>query len=189
MRAAERDIDPDGEALSGAVARNLFKLMAYKDEYEVARLYSDGRFKAALEQQFEGDYTLTFHLAPPILSKTSPETGLPMKLDFGPWMGRAMTLLARLRFLRGTPLDIFGRTEERRTERRLIVEYEAMIGEILTGLRADNLSLATRLAAIPEMISGYGHVKARHLEEAMALRDQLLGQWRHPGSSLPAAAE
>jgi indolepyruvate ferredoxin oxidoreductase len=112
-----------------------------------------------------------------------------MKLDFGPWMGRAMTLLARLRFLRGTPLDIFGRTEERRTERRLIVEYEAMIGEILTGLRADNLSLATRLAAIPEMISGYGHVKARHLEEAMALRDQLLGQWRHPGSSLPAAAE
>lgn len=90
---------------------------------------------------------------------------------------------------RRAPLDIFGRTNERRTERRLIVEYEAMIGEILTGLRADNLSLATRLAAIPEMISGYGHVKARHLEEAMTLRDQLLGEWRHPGSSLPEAAE
>ncbi len=189
VRAAERDVDPAGEALSTTVARNLFKLMAYKDEYEVARLYSDGRFKAALEQQFEGDYTLAFHLAPPILSKTSPDTGLPMKRDFGPWMGHAMTWLARLRFLRGTPLDIFGRTNERRTERRLIVEYEAMIGEILTGLRADNLSLATRLAAIPEMISGYGHVKARHLEEAMTLRDQLLGEWRHPGSSLPEAAE
>lgn len=189
VQAREQAVEPNGERLTVAVARNLFKLMAYKDEYEVARLYSDGRFKAALEQQFEGDYTLAFHLAPPIWSKTNPDTGLPVKRDFGPWMGRAMTWLARLRFLRGTPLDMFGRTEERRTERRLIVEYQAMIGEILPQLRADNLNLAVRLATIPEMITGYGHIKTRHLEEAMAVRDNLLAEWGAPGSSLPEAAE
>jgi indolepyruvate ferredoxin oxidoreductase len=185
----EREVAPDSEALTEAVARNLFKLMAYKDEYEVARLYSDGRFKAELERQFEGDYTLTFHLAPPLLSKINPETGLPVKRDFGPWMGRAMTWLARFRFLRGTPLDIFGRTEERRVERRQIEEYKAMIEEILPDLKSSNLSQAIRLAQIPEMITGYGHIKTRHLEEAMAVRDNLLAEWGAPGSSLPEAAE
>lgn len=163
--------------------------MAYKDEYEVARLYSDGRFKAALEQQFEGDYTLAFHLAPPVLSRISPDTGLPVKRDFGPWMGTAMTWLARLKFLRGGPLDVFGRTEERRTERRLIVEYEAMIGELLTGLKASNLGLAVRLAQVPELIVGYGHIKARHLQDANTLQDNLLAEWRVPGSTMPEAAE
>nr|MBC8241855.1 indolepyruvate ferredoxin oxidoreductase family protein [Alphaproteobacteria bacterium] len=189
VKAREAEISPDSQALAMAVARNLYKLMAYKDEYEVARLYSDGRFKAALEQQFEGDYTLAFHLAPPIWSKTNPETGLPVKRDIGPWIGTAMTWLARFKFLRGGPLDIFGRTEERRTERRLIGEYEAMIGELLTGLKAGNLGLAVRLAQVPELISGYGHIKARHLEDAKALQDNLLAEWRVPGSTMPAAAE
>ena len=189
VKSRESEITPDSQALAMAVARNLYKLMAYKDEYEVARLYSDGRFKAALEQQFEGDYTLAFHLAPPVLSRISPDTGLPVKRDFGPWMGTAMTWLARLKFLRGGPLDVFGRTEERRTERRLIVEYEAMIGELLTGLKASNLGLAVRLAQVPELIVGYGHIKARHLQDANTLQDNLLAEWRVPGSTMPEAAE
>lgn len=193
VRQAETEIEPQSQRLADTVARNLFKLMAYKDEYEVARLYSDGRFKAALEQQFEGDYTLSFHLAPPIWNKINPETGLPNKRDFGPWMGRAMALLARLKFLRGGPLDIFGRSEERQTERRLIKDYEAMIVEILAGLDADNLDLAVRLAAVPELISGYGHIKAQHLVSANALREGLLADWRNPnrdpGSAMGEAAE
>ena len=163
--------------------------MAYKDEYEVARLYSDGRFQEILKQQFEGDYTLTFHLAPPILSKHNAETGMPIKRDFGPWMTVVLGWVARLKFLRGTQFDIFGRTEERRMERRLIVEYEDMVKEILSGLNADNRSLAIRLAAVPELITGYGHVKAEHYQDALILRDSLLAEWRNPGSSLPEAAE
>ncbi len=155
----------------------------------MARLYSDGRFKAALEQQFEGEYTLAFHLAPPVLSKINPDTGLPVKRDFGAWMGTAMTWLARLKFLRGGPLDIFGRTEERQTERRLIVEYEAMIGELLAGLKPGNHSQAVRLAQVPELITGYGHIKAQHLAEATALQDNLMAEWRKPGSTMPEAAE
>jgi indolepyruvate ferredoxin oxidoreductase len=189
VEAQEAQVTPDSQALSKAVARNLYKLTAYKDEYEVARLYSDGRFKAALEQQFEGEYTLAFHLAPPVLSKINPDTGLPVKRDFGAWMGTAMTWLARLKFLRGGPLDIFGRTEERQTERRLIVEYEAMIGELLAGLKPGNHSQAVRLAQVPELITGYGHIKAQHLAEATALQDNLMAEWRKPGSTMPEAAE
>ncbi len=189
VQGREREVAPDSEVFTEAVARNLFKLMAYKDEYEVARLYSDGRFRAELESQFEGDYTLTFHLAPPLSSKKNPETGLPVKRDFGPWMGRAMTWLARFRFLRGTPLDPFGRTGERRAERRQIAEYMAMIDEILPDLKAANLQQAIGLAQLPEMITGYGHIKARHLDEAMDLRDRLLAEWAAPGSRLPEAAE
>jgi len=189
VEAQEAQVTPDSQALAKAVARNLYKLTAYKDEYEVARLYSDGRFKAALEQQFEGEYTLAFHLAPPILSKINPDTGLPVKRDFGAWVGTAMTWLARLKFLRGGPLDIFGRTEERQTERRLIVEYEAMIGELLAGLKPGNHSQAVRLAQVPELITGYGHIKAQHLAEATALQDNLMAEWRKPGSTMPEAAE
>ncbi|MDP6830715.1 MAG: indolepyruvate ferredoxin oxidoreductase family protein [Alphaproteobacteria bacterium] len=189
VRGGEAAVAPDSQMLTLAVAQNLYKLMAYKDEYEVARLYSDGRFGEALERQFEGEYSLVFHLAPPLWSKTNPDTGLPMKRDFKPWMATAMTWLARLKFLRGGPLDIFGKTEERRAERRLIGEYEAMIEEILSGLKTGNLDLAIRLASVPELITGFGHIKARHLEEAMALKHNLLAEWRDPGSTLPEAAE
>jgi len=112
-----------------------------------------------------------------------------VKRDFKPWMANAMAWLARLKFLRGGPLDIFGRTEERQRERRLIGEYEAMIEEVLSGLKAGNLDHAVRLAAVPELITGFGHIKARHLEEAMALQETLLAEWRAPGSTLPEAAE
>jgi indolepyruvate ferredoxin oxidoreductase len=112
-----------------------------------------------------------------------------MKRDFKPWMASAMTWLARLKFLRGGPLDPFGRTEERRTERRLIGEYQTMIEEILAGLKSSNLDQAVRLAMVPELITGFGHIKARHLEEAMRLKDNLLAEWHSPGSTLPEAAE
>ena len=189
VQAKEQEVAPGHRDLAIAVARNLFKLMAYKDEYEVARLYSDGRFQEALKQQFEGDYTLTFHLAPPIWSKMNAETGKPMKRDFGPWMATVLGWMARLRFLRGTRFDIFGRTEERRVERRLITEYEEMVREILIGLKADNRSLAVRLAKLPELITGFGHVKAQHYQDTLVLRDRLLAEWRNPGSGLTEAAE
>ncbi|MFP6727230.1 MAG: DUF6537 domain-containing protein [Alphaproteobacteria bacterium] len=189
VQAKEQEVTPGHQDLAIAVARNLFKLMAYKDEYEVARLYSDGRFQEALTQQFEGDYTLTFHLAPPIWSKMNVETGQPMKQDFGPWMATVMGWMARFRFLRGTRFDIFGRTGERRMDRRLIAEYEEMVGEILVALKIDNRSLAVRLANVPQLITGFGHVKTQHCRDALALRDRLLTEWRNPGSGLTEAAE
>ena len=130
VREAERALGA-GEALAGAVARYLYKLMAYKDEYEVARLYTDGAFRDRLAAAFEGDLRLTFHLAPPVLARRDPVTGEPRKRTFGPWMWRALGLVAKLRFLRGTPFDPFGRTAERRMERRLIEEYFETVEELL----------------------------------------------------------
>ena len=131
------------------MARYLFKLMAIKDEYEVARLYSNGEFMKALRSQFAGDPKLTFHLAPPILGKRDMATGLPVKTTFGPWMLRAFGLLAHGKRLRGTWLDIFGRTDERRTERQLIADYEALLDEIVDRLTPGNHALCVALASIP----------------------------------------
>src|SRR5260221_10593143 len=144
--------------LAEAVARNFFKLMAYKDEYEVARLYTSGEFLKKLRHRFDGDFTLEFHLAPPLLAKRDPATGHLKKGRYGPWMMPAFALLAKLKFLRGTPLDPFGRSEERRTERRLIEEHEAMLDELIVGLSPENHALAVELAGIPEQIRGYGHI-------------------------------
>jgi indolepyruvate ferredoxin oxidoreductase len=176
--AAETTLDPSSEILSKAVARYLFKLMAYKDEYEVARLYTDGTFAAELARKFKGPYRLSFHLAPPLLANRDPATGHLRKQAFGPWMMTAFKLLARFRRLRGTPLDIFGYSEERRKERALIGEYRRRIDELLAGLTTRNLPLATEIAAIPERIRGYGHVKDRHLEEAEEQQAALLARWR-----------
>src|SRR5262245_19623365 len=117
--------------LTEAVARYYYKLLAIKDEYEVARLYTDGEFIKALGAQFEGDYRLEFNLAPPLVAARDPDSGHLIKRSFGPWMMKAFGLLAKLRFLRGTPLDIFGYSPERRRERQLIAEYEKLIGEII----------------------------------------------------------
>ena len=168
-----------GTRLSEAVARYLFKLMAYKDEYEVARLHTDPSFTARLEQMFEGDYKLVHHLAPPLLAQKD-EQGHLRKKAFGPWMRSAFAGLARLRGLRGTPLDVFGYTEERRTERALIDEYRADIAALLQGLSAERLALAVEIARLPEGIRGYGHVKQRHLEAARAKRQELLARWNAP---------
>jgi len=166
--------------LTEAVARYLFKLMAYKDEYEVARLHTDPAFTARIAEMFEGDYKIVHHLAPPILGKVDAQ-GAPVKQAFGPWMRSAFGLLARLKGLRGGALDIFGRTAERRTERALIGEYRACITELLAGLNAGNLAAAVEIAGIPEDIRGYGHVKARHLAAARSKWDRLMAQWRAGG--------
>jgi indolepyruvate ferredoxin oxidoreductase len=145
--------------LAEAVARNYFRLLAYKDEYEVARLHSDPAFRARIAAQFEGDYALNFHLAPPLLSKIDPDTGHPRKKRYGPRMMTAFSILAKLKGLRGTPLDVFGRTAERRIERQLIAEYAALVDELLAKLDRDNHAVALQLAALPEEIRGFGHVK------------------------------
>jgi len=177
------------DALAKAVARYYFKLLAIKDEYEVARLYTDGSFERMVRDKFEGDYQLKFHLAPPLGAPRDPKTGHLQKKQFGPWMMPAFRVLATLKGLRGTPLDIFGRTAERRMERALISDYEGLIAEILDGLSATNHAVAVELASIPEHIRGYGHVKEQHVETAKANEQLLLDRFRNPAKAAPAAAE
>ena len=181
---------PGKTGLAETVARYLFKLMAYKDEYEVARLYTDGSFLKQVENEFGGDkLRFEFHLAPPLLARRDKATGLPRKMSFGPWLLPVFRLLAKLKPLRGTPLDPFGRSPERRTERRLIADYEAMLDEILAKLTPDNHHLAVGLAVIPEKIRGFGHVKQRHLVAAKADEAALLEQFRSGSPALLKAAE
>ena len=166
-------------ALTEAVARYLFKVMAYKDEYEVARLHTDPSFQAKVAEQFEGNFELRLHLAPPLFAKKN-DKGELIKQQYGPWMLKAMGVLAKLKGLRGTALDLFGRTEERRMERALIAQYREDIERILAGLNADNHALALEIARLPEQIRGFGHVKERHFKAAQSRREQLLAQWPHP---------
>ena len=167
--------------LTEAVARYLFKLMAYKDEYEVARLHTDTGFLARIAAQFEGemgkDYQVAYHLAPPAIAKKN-DKGELQKQRFGPWMLKAFRVLAKLKGLRGTPFDPFGRTDERRTERALIDEYRQSIDEVLRSLGPANLALAVEIARLPEIIRGYGHVKERHLAAARPKWDALMAEWR-----------
>jgi indolepyruvate ferredoxin oxidoreductase len=178
VKAAEQRVLPASSALAEAVARYYFKLLAIKDEYEVARLYTDTDFIERVRARFEGDYTLHFHLAPPIVAKPDATTGEPRKREYGPWMLSAFRVLARLRRLRGTPLDVFGRSAERRRERALIGEYEALVDEIVTRLAPHNHALAVELASVPEQIRGYGHVKERHLAVAKEKEAALLERFR-----------
>ena len=176
VRSAEQARAPGSTDLTEAAARYLFKLMAYKDEYEVARLYTSGEFRKRLEQQFEGDYKLHFHLAPPLLAKKDAE-GRLVKQEFGPWVFTAFRVLAKLRGLRGTPLDVFGHTAERRGERALVADYERTVGGLLDALSPANVALAARIASVPEHIRGYGHVKHAHLVDARAREAELLREW------------
>jgi indolepyruvate ferredoxin oxidoreductase len=175
-------------ALSEAVAHGLFKLMAYKDEYEVARLHTDPAFLARIGALFEGDWRLHYHLAPPLSARRN-RFGELMKKKYGPALSPVLRLLARLKGLRGSALDPFGRTGERRTERALIEQYRASIEEVLPILSADNHATAVELARIPEQIKGYGHVKERHLEAARARWDALMRQLHQSDASAePRAA-
>jgi indolepyruvate ferredoxin oxidoreductase len=180
VRAVEAPLDPKLR-LTQAVARYLFKLMAYKDEYEVARLHTDTAFTDKVSAMFEGDFKLVHHLAPPLTAKRN-ERGELQKRPFGPWMRTAFTWLAKGKVLRGTAVDPFGYTHERRGERALIGRYRNGVQELLRGLSADaapaRLSQAVAIASLPEDIRGFGHVKARHLQ-AVELRWQALMQaWR-----------
>ncbi len=175
--AADPQAD-QADSISMAAARNLFKLMAYKDEYEVARLYSNGEFMKKLEQQFEGDFELRFNLAPPLLSKRDPETGHLIKREFGPWLFKAFGLLARFKFLRGTALDVFGRTEERRQEVADIADYQSLLDTVMADLNDHNYAVALELARLAAKLRGFGHVKDRNRELLLLRQDELLRRLR-----------
>ncbi|GAA4022412.1 indolepyruvate ferredoxin oxidoreductase family protein [Actimicrobium antarcticum] len=168
--------------LTEAVATYLFKLMAYKDEYEVARLYTNDVFASKIAGMFEGDYKIKFHLAPPLLAKKDAQGHL-VKQEFGPWMMKAFSVLARFKGLRGTALDIFGYTDERKMERGLIVAYRQTISALLSALTPENLATAVAIARIPEDIRGYGHVKERHLQAAKLKEAALLASFSAPAST------
>ncbi|MGD9508871.1 MAG: indolepyruvate ferredoxin oxidoreductase family protein [Geminicoccaceae bacterium] len=187
VREVEARRVPGRMELTEAVARNLFKLMAIKDEYEVARLWTDGSFRRQLEREFEGWDALEVHLAPPLLAETDSK-GRLTKRRYRPWMLRAMRITARLKRLRGTAFDLFGRTAERRMERQLLANYESLLDVICRDLGPANQAAAVELARVPEQIRGFGHVKAANVERAKANEARLLEAWRHE-SALQQAAE
>ncbi len=188
VRAAETAAQSGSEALSEAVARNYFRLLAYKDEYEVARLFSDAEFERTLVSTFEGDYRLRFHLAIPFIGRADPNTGMPKKFAYGSWMRLAMKPLAKLKFLRGTAFDVFGRTEERRLERALIGEYEKTVERLLAGLRAGNVAAAAEIARLPETIRGYGPIKLRNAAAARAKQEELIERYSQSSQHAAHAA-
>ena len=164
-----------GNKLSTAVAKYYFKLMAYKDEYEVARLYTDGRFVEQLQSQFEGNFSLKFNLAPPLFAKKDAKGHL-VKAEFGSWMWSAFKLLAKFKGLRGGALDIFGYTEERKMERALIVEYREMVSSLMDKLSAENHATAVELASLPEKVRGFGHVKEKAVATFRTEKARLMTQ-------------
>lgn len=175
------------ESLTAAVARYGFKLMAYKDEYEVARLHTDGTFAKQIEGMFEGDFKVSYNLAPPLFAKKDADGHLK-KQEYGPWMRSAFKLLAKMKGLRGTRFDIFGYSDERKTERQLIADYRALVDELLQRLSPETLDTCVALASIPEEIRGYGHVKERHLLAAKAKEAALLQVLRSPAPTIVANA-
>jgi indolepyruvate ferredoxin oxidoreductase len=182
VRVAEQKVVPPDTPLrlTRAVACYYAKLLAYKDEYQVARLYTDGKFERQLNAQFEGDFTLRFHMAPPSFARSGKDGGAPRKITIGPWLMPAMRLLAKGKVLRGTRLDIFGHTEERKLERKLITDYSALITQLLPRLTRANLDVAIDLAEIPDQIRGYGHIKLANIAVAKAREKELLGRLEEP---------
>jgi indolepyruvate ferredoxin oxidoreductase len=183
----EKERAPGRGGLAEAVARSLYKLMAYKDEYEVARLHSDGEFLKKLGSQFEGDYRVTFHLAPPLFAERDPTSGELRKSEYSSWMMPIFRFLASLKGLRGTRFDIFGYSEERKMERRLIDEYQATLEEVLAKLDQGNHMLAVQIASVPESMRGFGHVKLRNVKAAKQREASLLEAYRSPATAKAAA--
>lgn len=171
IKAAEQQLQ--STAVTEAAARYYHKLLAYKDEYEVARLFTDGHFMKELKATFQGDYKIRFNLAPPIMEEEDPATGRPRKREFGAWILPAFGILAKFKFLRGTPLDIFGYHKDRRAERQLIADYEADMALVKQVLRRDNFDICAELLSIPDEIRGYGPVKEANLVKAQARRAEL----------------
>ncbi len=188
LRAAERRIASGSERLAEAATKSLFRLMAYKDEYEVARLYTDGSFLKQLGTEMADWRRLEVHLAPPLLASRDPVTGHMRKRSFGPWILHAFRLLAPLKRLRGTAFDPFGWTAERRMERRLIGEFETLLAELCRHLTADRLALAVELASLPQQMRGFGHVKAANVEKVKAKEAELLAAFRQERQEAKAAA-
>jgi len=187
VQEAEHQRAPGRTGLAEAVARAYHKLMAYKDEYEVARLFTDGEFERKLAAQFDGAYTLEFNMAPPLLAQRDPDTGHLQKRAYGPWVFKAFRVLAGLKGLRGGPFDVFGYTAERRQERRLISDYEATVATVLDKLNSDNHGLAVDIALLPMKIRGYGHLKEKAVAEAKAREAELMQSYRNPAPQATAA--
>jgi indolepyruvate ferredoxin oxidoreductase len=187
VAAAEAGKAKGASGLAETVARGLYKLMAYKDEYEVARLYAEPSFRAGLNAQFEGVERLELLLAPPLLSRPDPLTGRTTKRTFGPWIFTALAVLARCKRLRGSAWDVFGYSAERRAERALIGEYVTIVEELIGRLNHDNHALAVQLAAVADSIRGFGHVKAANVAQARGEWARLLDAWRRDGAISQAA--
>ena len=181
-RALVEKVRAKDEKLAEIVARNYAKLLAYKDEYEVARLHADPNFRKKIETMFEGDYRVVYHLAPPLLTRKEE------KMRFGPWMLPVFKVLRNFKFLRGSALDPFGYTQERRTERALISEYEDTVARLLARLNSQNEALALEIAAIPDEIRGFGHIKARNLAPARKKWQELLARYEAGQPAQRAAA-
>jgi indolepyruvate ferredoxin oxidoreductase len=187
VAARESEVAPGSTRLARAVARYYFKLLAVKDEFEVARLYTDGSFQRQLAAEFEGDYRLYVHFAPPfsipvidrLTERRDPETGRMRKWRIpARWFLPALAVMARLKFLRGTPLDLFGRRAHRRHEQQLIRDYEATLDALLDGLTKDNLDVAVEIASLPEHVRGFEDVRERHIAQTRAKQDELLAAFR-----------
>jgi indolepyruvate ferredoxin oxidoreductase len=188
-RMVETARTPGETGLAQAVAFYLFKLMAYKDEYEIARLYADPVFARRVSRQFDGDLRLHVHLAPPLLSPRDPVTDRPKKYVFGPWIFVVFRWLARWKTLRGSRLDPFGWTAERKAERALVGEYEAMLEEVFAALTPDNQDVAVALASLPDRIRGFGPIKMRSIEAAKAEQVALLESFRNDTTAMLKAAQ
>jgi len=173
-----------GDALARAVAKYLFKLMAHKDEWEVARLYARPEFRKELDRAFEGDFKLKFHVAGGPFGRRDPVSGKLVKREVGPWLMTAFRLMAPLRGLRGGALDPFRNSSERRLARELLATYEADLERVLAGLDADNHGVAVKLASLPERVRGYGHVREQHAEAVAKEREALLAQWQQGGAAV-----
>jgi len=169
-----------GEALPRAVAINYAKLLAYKDEYEVARLFTDGRFEKQLRDQFEGEFKFNFNLAPPILSSGVDALGRPKKRAFGSWMMSVFRVLAKFRFLRGTSLDVFGYSADRKLERDLIAGYEKDVATVLGLLSQATHDTAVEILSLPDRIRGYGPIKEKAVKDAKARYEQLASDLINP---------
>ena len=176
------------EALTDAVARGYFRLLAYKDEYEVARLFTDGRFAQDVNAAFEGEFKLSFHFAPPLFARIDPVSGEPRKRRFGPWVRPLLKLLARMKGLRGTPIDPFGRSAERRLDRALIAEYEATLADLLGALDRDNHAVAVEIAVLAQRVRGFGPVRSRAVQETRARQAELLDVFGRRGHKPALAA-
>jgi indolepyruvate ferredoxin oxidoreductase len=177
IETLERAHAPGSQRLANAVAKSYFKLLAYKDEYEVARLFTETGFVEGLRRGFRNDFRMEFHFSPPLLARTDPATGRPKKYRFGPWILPFLRLLARLRGLRGSRLDLFGRTEERRMDRRMIGEFESLLDRIEAELTPERLDIAVALAELPQSVRGFGPVKLAAAQRADEKRRELLADW------------
>lgn len=178
----EERVMPESSRLSQTVARGYYKLLAYKDEYEVARQFTQSDFLKRLDEQFEGEYSVNFHMAPPLFAQKDKETGQLKKRQYGQWMIKAMRVLARMRFLRGSVLDIFKHSEDRKLDRQWIRDYESLIEHVLTNLKTSNFESAIELAELPEHIRGFGHVREKYAMHAKNRKKQLLDKFngKHP---------